>query len=102
MDKKESLAFLQSCIDSIDAASDEEIVLLQEAYTANCILPLENSAFEFIPPTDKDGCLVETSEEMKIPDLECNLDVPKEQWNYNMQGVSTNNQQSDESFPYAA
>lgn len=104
MNKKESLAFLQSCIDSIDAASDEEIALLQEAYATNCVLPIENSVFEFIPPMDISGCLFESSGVMqiKISDFECVADAHKGQWNYNMRGVRTNNQQSDESLPYAA
>ncbi len=61
MNKKESLAFLQSCIDSIDVASDEEIALLEEAYETNCVMPIENSVFEFISPMDIGGCLFETS-----------------------------------------
>ena len=43
MDKKESLAFLQSCIEQINAATDEEIVALQELYDLHCVESLENS-----------------------------------------------------------
>lgn len=104
MNKKESLAFLQGCIDSLDVASDEEIALLQQAYETHCILPMESAIFQFIPPMDIAGCLFETNGMMriKISDLKCDVDAQKGQWNYNIGGVRTNNQQSNESLPYAA
>ena len=46
MDKNESLAFLQSCIDSINVATLDEIALLQKAYEINCVAPIVFSDFE--------------------------------------------------------
>ena len=46
MNKKESLAFLQSCIDKTNAATDEEIISLQKAYEKNCTGPSICSDFK--------------------------------------------------------
>lgn len=104
MDKRESLAFLQSCIDRINVATDEEIAMLQKSYALNCIEFLESSDFQFIPPTDSDSCLYEKNEviKMKISEIECIVEKNKVQWNYNIEGSVTVNEQSDESLPYAA
>lgn len=102
MDKKESLAFLQSCIDRISAISDEEIAILQELYALNCVESMENLDFKIIPPTD--SCLYDKNEviEIKISETECVVEKNKEQWVYNIKGSITTNEQSDENLPYAA
>lgn len=104
MNKKESLAFLQSCIDSINAATTEEIAWFQESYALNCADFTISSIFEFIPPVDIVGCLYEANEvmHMKISDAECVVDILENQWNYNLRGTCANNEQSDENLPYAA
>lgn len=104
MNKEESLAFLQSCIDNINTASDEEVAFLQGVYTEKCTLSIEDSLFEVIPPPDIVECLFEINEvmEIKIPDFKCTVDAHNSQWNYSMRGIRTSNQQSDGSLPYAA
>lgn len=104
MDKKESLAFLQSCIDRINAISDEEIAVLQELYALNCAESMGNSDFKIIPPMDIDSCLYDKNEviEIKISETECVVEKNKEQWVYNIKGSITTNEQSDENLPYAA
>lgn len=104
MNKNESLAFLQSCIDNINAASCEEIAMFQESYALNCTDSIVSSIFEFIPPMETIEYLYETSEikHMKISNDESGVDVLENQWNYNIRGNSTNNEQSNESLPYAA
>lgn len=54
MNKDKSLTFLQSCINSINIASEEEIALLKEKYNADCVLHLESSDFKFIPSTESE------------------------------------------------
>lgn len=104
MNKEESLAFLQKCIDHVNMASDEEVAFLQEAYMAKCTSSIEDSLFEIIPPLDIVECLFETNEvmEMKIPNFKCTLDAHISQWYYSMKGIRTSNQQSDGSLSYAA
>lgn len=104
MNKEESLAFLQNCIDNINVVSDEEVAFLQEVYMAKCTSSIEESLFEVIPPLDIDECLFEIKEvmEIKIPDFKCTVKAHDSQWNYSMKGIRTNNQQSDGSLSYAA
>lgn len=104
MNKKESLAFLQSCIDRINVATDEEIAVLQESYELNCIEFIESSDFQFIPPTDSTSSLYEKNEvrEMTIFENECVVERNKVQWKYNVEGTITFNEQGDDNLPYAA
>ena len=52
MKKKDSLKFLQSCIDKISNASEEDIEMLRMKYDMYCMKPLISSEFEFIPPIE--------------------------------------------------
>lgn len=104
MNKRESIAFLQSCIDRINVATDEEIAMLQESYALNCSEFMESLEFQFIPPTDNDSCLYEKNDviKIKISEKECVEEKNKMQWNYNIEGFITTNEQSDDNLPYAA
>ena len=104
MNKKESLAFLQSCIDAINDATDEDIALFQESYTINCVQSIISSDFEFVPPVEVVDCLYETNEVMtlKILEEECVRVSNNVQWNYSLDGIIANNDQSDDHIPCAA
>ena len=52
MNKKDSLKFLQSCIDRITNASEEDIEMFRMKYDMHCMEPLTSSEFEFISPID--------------------------------------------------
>ena len=47
MDKSESLAFLQSCIDNIDATTPAQIAIFQELYKMNCVKPILEESVEY-------------------------------------------------------
>ena len=48
MNKKDSLNFLQSCIDKIANASEEDIEMFRMKYDMHCMEPMISSEFEFI------------------------------------------------------
>lgn len=101
MNKKKSLDFLQSCIDRVQAASDEEIKRYREAYISNCIEQNFSSAFEFISPMDDDGYLYETNDirQMKFSNSDCNMHDMK--WScYRMKKYRSN--ESGSELVYAA
>lgn len=52
MNKKDSLNFLQSCIDRIANASEEDIEMFRMKYDMHCMEPMISSEFEFISPGD--------------------------------------------------
>lgn len=52
MNKKDSLNFLQSCIDRIANASEEDIEMFRMKYDIHCTEPMISSEFEFISPVD--------------------------------------------------
>lgn len=52
MNKKDSLEFLQSCINSVANASEEDIEMFRMKYDMHCSEPLTSSELEFIPPID--------------------------------------------------
>ena len=92
MDKNESLDFLQSCIDSINVATLDEIALLQKAYEISCVAPIVSSDFEFVHPSDLSTYLYERTEvvNMKISKTDCIMNVNKISWKYNLEGIRKN------------
>ena len=52
MSKNDSLNFLQSCIDRIANASEEDIEMFRMKYDMHCMEPMISSEFEFISPGD--------------------------------------------------
>ena len=51
MNKKTSLDFLQSCMDKINTASEEDIRKFKEKYDYHCNNPVSDSNFDFVVPT---------------------------------------------------
>lgn len=62
MNKKDSLNFLQSCIDRITNASEEDIEMFRMKYDMHCMESLASSEFEFISPTDLESLHAESVE----------------------------------------
>ena len=52
MSKNDSLNFLQSCIDMIANAPEEDIEMFRIKYNMHCMEPMISSEFEFISPGD--------------------------------------------------
>lgn len=52
MNKKDSLNFLQSCIDRIANALEEDIEMFRMKYDMHCMEQMISSEFEFISPGD--------------------------------------------------
>lgn len=104
MDKKASLAFLQSCIDMVESASEQDIVILQRAYDANCLLPLVSSEFEFIPPITEKDYIIDATEKMNIVfnDQELMKSQNKVQVSYKLVGNLANNEQEIMNAAFAA
>ena len=65
MNKKDSLNFLQSCIDRITNASEEDIEMFRMKYDMHCMESLASSEFEFISPTDLESLHAESVEKIK-------------------------------------
>ena len=107
MNKIESLAFLQNCIDNVGIATSEEIAFLQNVYEKNCATPLVSSDFEFVcpMPTDLSTYLCKTNElvQIMIPKTDYRINTKEGfLWDYNIEGITTNNEPNGENLPYAA
>ena len=59
MNKEYSLDVLQSCIDRIINAPEEDVEMFRTKYNMHCREPLTSSEFEFIPPTDLESLQAE-------------------------------------------
>ena len=86
MNKEESLTFLQSCMEKVKMASEQDIQFYREVYRLDCVSPTETSDFEFVLPAI---------------DLVSNR-TPKMQLNYSFLGTNLLNQQNNDNLPYAA
>ena len=52
MNKEESLAFLQSCMEKINTASEQDIQFFKDVYQKDCVLLMSSSDFKFVFPTN--------------------------------------------------
>ncbi len=104
MDKNESLAFLQSCIDMVNTASDEDVRVFQEIYAKTCGVPLISSECEFVPPVNPDDFCFEMAErfETTISDAELKENTKKIPLNYNFVGRYAGNVQENDDAAFAA
>ena len=104
MNKKDSLNFLQSCIDRIANASEEEIEMFRMKYDMHCMEPLTSSEFEFIPPTDLESLQTESVGEIKLKISESSKFDPrnKVKMDYYFVGLNTKNSQENGNAAFAA
>lgn len=56
MNKQDSLAFLQSCLDKLNDITEEDIRIFQNKYEEECETQLVHSEFQFIPPFQACNC----------------------------------------------
>lgn len=65
MNKEYSLDILQSCIDRIINAPEEDVEMFREKYNMHCREPLTSSKFQFIPPADLESLQAECTKANK-------------------------------------
>lgn len=103
MNKEESLTFLQSCMEKVKMASEQDIQFYREVYRLDCVSPTENSNFEFVFPAIDLQCNYEINDEYDFD--ACALvsnRTPKMQLNYSFLGTNLLNQQNNDNLLYAA
>ena len=104
MNKKDSLNFLQGCIDRIANATEEDIEMLRMKYDIHCMKPLLSSAFEFISPTVLDPLQADSVTEIKLTISESSMlgTKNKEKMNYYFAGLDIKNSQGNDNAAFAA
>ena len=103
MNKEESLAFLQSCMEKLNTASEQDIQFFKDVYQKDCVLPTASSDFEFVFPTNDLQCNYVISNEFDL-DI-CSFrdkQVIKKHFEYSFLGENLLNQQSNDNLPFAA
>lgn len=103
MNKEESLSFLQSCIDKVNYATEQDINLFQKNYELDCAIPSGSSVFEFVFPMS----IAEPKYEIKnVYELAKNGDSfslsGKYEVDYKFIGQDIMNQQSSDTYSHAA
>ncbi len=98
MNKQESLTFLQSCIEKVKNATEQDIQFYKEVYSKECIPTEKTSEFEFVFPANDIKYEYEFELDM------CNQDIrnDKKQMEYNFLGTGSFNQDISANLPYAA
>ena len=91
MNKEKSLTFLQSCIEKVKKATEQDIQFYKEVYDKEYVLSNKNSEFEFVFPADNK---YEINDEFEL-DI-CN------QMEYNFLETGSFNQDTSANLPYAA
>lgn len=105
MNKKESLSFLQSCIDKVNAATAEDIGVFRENYELNCNVSTVNSSFEFVMPVGENIVTCDKIDEkmsMILQEAECFKKGIFENLEYTFIGIEVANQQSNTELALAA
>lgn len=104
MNKKDSLNFLQNCIDRIANASEEDIEMFRMKYDMHCRESLTSSEFEFISPTDLESMQAESVEEIKLTISESSMlgKRNKVKMDYYFVGLNTKNSQENDNAAFAA
>lgn len=104
MNKKDSLNFLQSCIDRIANASEEDIEMFRMKYDMHCMESMISSEFEFISPTDLESLQEESVEEIKMTISESSMlgTRSKIKMDYYFVGLNIKNSQENGNAAFAA
>lgn len=104
MNKKDSLKFLQSCIDRITNASEEDIEMFRMKYDMHCMEPLTSSEFEFISPIDLESLQAESVGELKLKISESSMfdTRNKVKIDYYFVGLNIKNSQENGNAAFAA
>ena len=104
MDKKDSLNFLQGCIDRIANATEKDIEMFRMKYDIHCMEPLASSEFKFISPTDLESLQAENVEEIKLTISENYRLESKDKvrMHYFLGGFDVKNSQGNDNAAFAA
>lgn len=103
MNKEESLAFLENCLEKVKKASAQDIDFFRKMYKLDCISSAETSDFEFVFPTIGLQCKYEINDEFDLNACELiNNKSSKIQFNYSFICTNLFNQQNNDDLPYAA
>lgn len=103
MNKEESLSFLQSCIDMVNLATEQDVKFFQEIYKMDCATPVVSPDFEFVFPTSDFECQYEIKDVYNlITNGEDFRKSTKKKISYNFWGAESINQQNDDDLPYAS
>ena len=104
MNKKDSLNFLQSCIDRIANASEEDIERYRMKYDMHCMKLMITYKLEYISPTDLESQKEESVEEIKMTISESSMlgTRSKIKMDYYFVGLSIKNSQENGNAAFAA
>lgn len=100
MNKNESLSFLQSCIDRVKNATNDEVMKFKEVFRDVCLETEQKSSFEFILPTNEYSYEVINSFELNTNGNDINI-FEKKEYKFVILGRESMNEQNDE-IVYAA
>lgn len=99
MNKEKSLTFLQSCIEKVKKATEQDIQFYKEVYDKEYVLSNKNSEFEFVfPANDK----YEINDEFELDICNQGIRDNKNQMEYNFLETGSFNQDASANLPYAA
>ena len=99
MNKEKSLSFLQSCIEKVKKATEQDIRFYKEVYDREYVLSDKNSEFEFVFPADDK---YEINDEFELDICNQGIRNAKKQMEYNFLQTSSFNQDISANLPYAA
>lgn len=103
MNKEESLSFLQSCIEKVNLATEQDVKFFQKVYEKDCVTPVVSPGFEFVFPTSDFECQYEIKDIYNlITSSEDYRSSTKKEISYNFLGVELINQQNSDNLPYAS
>ena len=101
MNKEESLAFLENCLEKVKKASAQDIDFFRKMYKLDCISSAETSDFEFVFPTIGLQCKYEINDEFDLNACELiNNKSSKIQFNYSFICTNLFNQQNEYANTY--
>lgn len=99
MNKEKSLTFLQSCIEKVKKATEQDIQFYKAVYDRECAPSDKNSEFEFVfPANDK----YEINDKFELDICNQGIKNDKSQMKYNFLGTVSFNQDISANLPYAA
>lgn len=102
MNKEESLAFLQECMERVEAMTVEEVDVLQKSYDFFCDGFGETAEFEFISPLQALNYDAQPRiDNFRFSKEECEMDNGS-YWKISVEGFSGVNESDDEELSFAA
>ena len=101
MNKEESLAFLQNCIEKLKRATAQDIQFYKEVYDRECDPKERMSEIKFVFPTNNIEYRYEVKDSFEL-DMHNNMKADKKMMEYSFLDTSLFNQEIGDNLPYAA